>query len=75
MNGYKVRGVHTVDIAWSGAQGVNVDIRRNGGVVATTANDNAHTDDTGNKGGASYEYQVCEAGSDTQCSPLAPVVF
>jgi serine protease len=42
--GYKVRGRQTVDLAWSGATSTNVDVYRNGSVVATTANDGAYTD-------------------------------
>lgn len=74
-NGYKVRGVHTVDLTWSGASSTNVDVLRNGSLIATTANDGAYTDSTGNKGGgASYTYQVCEAGTST-CSNQATVSY
>jgi hypothetical protein len=33
-----------VDLSWSGATGSNVDIYRNGMVVATTGNDGFYTD-------------------------------
>ena len=66
--------MHTVDLSWSGAAGSNVDVYRNGSVVATTANDGAYTDSTGNKGGAVYDYEVCEAGTST-CSGTVTVVF
>lgn len=73
--GGKVRGVHTIDLSWDGATSSNVDIVRNGSVVATTANDGAHTDSTGNKGGGvSYTYQVCEAGTST-CSNQSTVNY
>lgn len=72
--GYKVRGVHTIDLSWSGATSTDVDVYRNGGFVVTTANDGAYTDSTGNKGGGSYDYQVCEAGTGT-CSNVATVTF
>ncbi|MDX1455177.1 MAG: S8 family serine peptidase [Gammaproteobacteria bacterium] len=65
--GYKVKGVHHADLSWSGATSTNVDIYRNGSLVATTANDGAFTDFIGNKGNAMYTYQVCEAGTST-CS-------
>lgn len=65
--GYKVKGVHHADLSWSGATSSNVDIYRNGSMVATTANDGAFTDNIGNKGNAYYTYQVCEAGTST-CS-------
>lgn len=73
-SGYKVRGRHHVDLAWSGASSADVDVYRDGGVVATTTNDGAYTDATDNRGGGSYTYQVCEAGSAT-CSPTVSVTF
>jgi PKD repeat protein len=73
-NGYKVKGVHHVDLSWDGATTTNVDIYRNGSEIATTTNDGAYTDDTGNRGGATYTYQVCEAGTGT-CSNAVTVEF
>ena len=72
--GYKVKGVKTVDLSWSGATSTNVDVFRNGAKLTTTANDGAHTDSTGQKGGGSYTYTVCEAGTST-CSPQITVSF
>ena len=74
-SGYKIKGAQTVDLTWSGAGGAQVDIRRNGSVVATTANDGAYTDNIGAKGGGSYTYEVCEAGSATICSQPLNVIF
>ena len=75
VNAGKVRGVHTIDLSWNGAGSTNVDIYRNGSLITTTANDGAHTDSTGNKGGgASYPYQVCEAGTST-CSNEATASY
>jgi PKD repeat protein len=73
-SGYKVRGEHTVDLSWSGAAGVNVEIERDGGALTTTANDGAYTDNTGNKGGRTYRYRVCETGAGS-CSNEVTVVF
>jgi len=73
-NGYKVKGRHNIDLSWGGASSTNVDVFRDGGLVTTTANDGAYTDATNNRGGASYSYQVCEAGTST-CSNVATVVF
>ncbi len=56
------------DLTWSGAAGVQVDIVRDGDVVATTSNDGFETDVTGQKGGGSTTWQICEAGSTTACS-------
>ena len=73
-SGYKVRGQHVVDLTWSGASGANVDVERDGGVVTTTSNDGAYTDNTGNKGGRTYRYRVCEAGTTT-CSNEVTLEF
>lgn len=74
-NGYKVKGVKTIDLSWSGASGSNVRILRDGSALATTANDGAYTDNTGEKGSGSYTYQVCEALPSTTCSNETTVVF
>ena len=74
VSAYKVRGVHHVDLTWQGAGSSQVDIVRDGSTVATTDNDGFHTDNTGNRGGASYTYQVCEAGTST-CSNEATASF
>ena len=73
-NGYKVKGKHAVDLTWSGAAGADVNVYRDGNLINTTANDGTYTDATGNKGSASYDYEVCEAGSAT-CSNPATVNF
>jgi serine protease len=73
-SGYKVRGVQHADLSWSGATSTSVDIYRNGSIVTTTANDDAHTDNIGNRGGGSYTYKVCETGTTT-CSNEATVTF
>ncbi|MDF1499636.1 MAG: M4 family metallopeptidase [Anaerolineales bacterium] len=67
VNAYKVRGTQYADLTWSGATSTDVDVYRDGAVVATTSNDGEHTDITGQKGGGSATYQVCEAGTTT-CS-------
>jgi serine protease len=73
-SGYKVRGVQHADLTWSGATSTNVDILRNGTIVTTTANDGTHTDNINQRGGGSYTYKVCEAGTST-CSNEATVTF
>ncbi|MEX0748333.1 MAG: S8 family serine peptidase, partial [Rhodothermales bacterium] len=73
-SGYKVRGVQHADLSWSGATSASVDVYRNGAKVATTANDGAYTDNIGAKGGGSYTYKVCDAGTTT-CSNNAAVTF
>ncbi|HEX6930213.1 MAG TPA: S8 family serine peptidase, partial [Gammaproteobacteria bacterium] len=73
-NTYKVKGVQHVDLSWSGAASSNVDVYRDGNVIATTPNDGAYTDNIGAKGGGSYSYQVCEAGTAT-CSASVQANF
>jgi subtilisin family serine protease len=72
--GYKAKGLQKADLTWSGAGSTNVDVLRNGSKVATTANDGAYTDNIDQRGGGSYTYKVCEAGTST-CSNEATVVF
>lgn len=72
--GYKSRGRHVIDLTWSGAASTSVDVYRDGVVIVTTDNDGAHTDATGNRGSATYVYQVCEAGTST-CSNTSTVSF
>ncbi|HEY5774681.1 MAG TPA: fibronectin type III domain-containing protein, partial [Xanthomonadales bacterium] len=63
------KGKHVIDLSWSGASATNVDIYRDGGIVATTANDGVYSDATGSKTrGAVYTHKVCEQGSSTVCS-------
>lgn len=72
--GYKVKGIQHADLSWSGGASTSVDIFRDGAMIATTANDGAHTDNIGQKGGGSHTYRVCEAGTST-CSNDVTVVF
>jgi PKD repeat protein len=58
-SGYKVKGLQKVDLVWSGG-GTDVDIFRDGSLLATVANSGAYTDNIDEKGGGSYTYTVCE---------------
>jgi PKD repeat protein len=73
-SGYKVRGLKKADLTWSGANFTNVDVYRDGEHLTTTANNGAYTDNIDQRGGGSYFYQVCEAGTST-CSNEAAVSF
>jgi titin len=74
-NGYKVKGKQVVDLAWSGGSATSFDIYRDGNPIASGVAGNDYTDNIGVKGGGSYQYQVCEAGSLTSCSNAVQVVF
>jgi len=73
--GYKVKGVQTVDLAWSGSSATFFDIYRDGILLVSGVSGSAHTDNIGLKGSGSYEYQVCEAGSSINCSNIIQIVF
>ena len=71
---YKVRGLQKADLSWSDATSTNVDVYRDGALIATTPNDGFYTDDINARGGGSYTYQICEAGTST-CSNEATASY
>ena len=71
---YKVKGWQRADLSWSGATGDGVDLYRNGTKIITTQNDGFYTDVIDSKGGGSYTYQVCEAGTGV-CSETVTVSY
>lgn len=73
-NGYKVQGRHHADLTWDGATSTDVAVYVDGSLHTTTANDGAYTWSSSNRGGASYTFQICEAGTTT-CSNEATVIF
>lgn len=70
----KLAGINTVRLTWTGAISNNVDVYRNGVVVATTANDGRYDDSTGDTGRAQYMDRVCEEGTQN-CSNTVTVKF
>lgn len=72
--GSKVRGKHVIELTWMGTTTANVDIHRDDGLLTTTVDEGGYTDNTSNKGGRSYTYQVCEAGTDS-CSAVENIDF
>jgi hypothetical protein len=62
------------DLSWNGATSSNVDIYRNGVVIATVLNDGFYTDSIDVHGPGSYTYQVCEENTAT-CSNEVTVQF
>jgi subtilisin len=75
VRAYKVKGVQHADLTWSGATSTDVDVYRDSLLLVTTANDPpTYTDNIGKKGGGSYTYKVCEAGTST-CSPEVTVTY
>jgi len=73
-SGRKVGGINTVRLTWTGATSSNIDVYRDGIVIATVPNTGTYIDSTGDTGRARYTYKVCEAGTST-CSNEVTVRF
>ena len=71
--GYKVKGIRTADLTWSGATG-GVRILRDGTQLTTGPSAGTYTDNIGGKGTGSFTYKVCETGG-SRCSNDVTVVF
>jgi hypothetical protein len=70
-----VQGQQTVDLSWHGATSNNIDIYRNGVLIATAPNiPGFYTDHIGVRGKGTYTYTVCEAGTLT-CSNQVTVRY
>jgi subtilisin len=74
--GYKVKGFQHADLGWSGTT-TNVDVYRDGALIAADRAGGAYTDDIGVKGSGSYAYQVCPTGvaPGAGCSNAVTVTF
>jgi hypothetical protein len=73
--GYKVQGQQAVDLSWNGATSNNIDVYRNGVLIATVSNiPGFYTDHIGARGKGTYTYRVCEAGTQN-CSNQVTVRF
>jgi N-acetylmuramoyl-L-alanine amidase len=71
---YKVKGLRMVDLAWSGADGEQVTVYRDGTQIEVTANDGSYTDHIGGRGSGTFSYKVCETDGLT-CSKTVTVTF
>jgi hypothetical protein len=68
---YKVKGVQTVDLTWSGFT-TALDIYRNGALILHgTPNDGFQTDDLAKKGAGTYRYRACATGLSDPCADAA----
>ena len=64
-----------MDLSWSGSNAANIDIYRDGVVIATVPNNGSYKDFIGVRGGnARYTYKVCDAGAQN-CSNEVTVRF
>jgi N-acetylneuraminic acid mutarotase len=74
-HGRRVQGRHTVDLPWSPITSANIDIYRDGVLIATVTNTGFYKDFIGVRGGnIRYTYIVCEAGTQN-CSNQVTVRF
>ncbi|ERB65743.1 hypothetical protein G3U99_19490 [Vibrio coralliilyticus OCN008] len=73
-SGYKVKGLQKANLEWSGSAATDVDIYRDGSVVATVGNTGFYTDNINNKGGGSYNHKVCEKDTNV-CSNTTTTNF
>jgi N-acetylneuraminic acid mutarotase len=75
-HGRRVQGRHTVDLTWSPVTSPNIDIYRDGVLIAATVpNTGSYKDFIGVRGGnVRYTYKVCEAGTQN-CSNEVTVRF
>jgi len=69
-----IGGIDTSRLTWTGASASNIDVYRNGNVIATVPNTGSYADSTGVTGRASFTYMVCDAGTNT-CSNTVRVRF
>ena len=64
-----------MDLSWNGVISNNIDVYRNGVLVATVPNIlGFYTDHIGARGNGAYTYRVCEAGTQN-CSNQVTVMF
>jgi hypothetical protein len=74
-SGRRVQRRQTVDLTWSPVTSANIDIYRDGVVIATVPNNGSYKDFIGVRGGnVRYTYKVCEAGTQN-CSNEVTVRF
>ncbi len=65
----KISGRWRADLSWTGTNATQVDIYRNGTLIApAVSNTGSYVDQTDFRGGGTLTYSVCEAGTTTSCS-------
>lgn len=74
-SGGKVKGTHVIDLSWSVSSASAMDILEDGSIIGSVASGTTtYTHNTGNKGGATYVYKVCQSGTNT-CSNSVTVPY
>lgn len=70
VESYRARDRAYAELTWSGATSDQVDIRRDGELLATVANHGRYIDELGRRQwGERFSYRVCRVGSTAVCSP------
>ena len=73
-SGYKVKGLHKVQLDWTTDNSGNVVIYRDDVTISTT-DDGEYIDNIDAKGGAVYSYYLCDALDLSNCSNTETIVF
>ncbi|WP_291780053.1 S8 family peptidase [Cecembia sp.] len=73
--GTKVQGRWRSDLTWSGANTSQIDIYRDGNLIATVNNSGSYIDQTDFRGGGTLTYTICETGSSPSCSNAVTITF
>ncbi len=73
--GTKIKGVITVELSWTQATSAEIEIFRNGSLLATVPNTGSYTDPTGIKGGGTFTYRVREKDNDATLSNEVTITF
>src|SRR6516165_3774967 len=68
-----IGGIDTSRLTWTGASASNIDVYRNGTIIATVPNTGLYNS-TGVTGRSSFTYMVCDAGTNT-CSNTVTMRF
>jgi len=66
LSGNRVKGGKQVDLTWTGGTTAQVDVYINGSYNNSTTNDGAVSYNVDRN--ASYQFQICDEGSSTECS-------
>lgn len=74
LSGGKNKGKHYIDLSWSGVAGDRIDVYRDSDAPFTVPNNGGYRDQTNNKGSRTYQYRVCEEGTE-RCSAIETIAL
>ena len=73
--GQKKKALTPVTVTWSDFSGANVDLYRDGVIIATPLNSGSYSYTQSLRGPATFVYSVCETGSDPVCAVANPITI